>query len=73
MRVDTKPVKTDTTKTLGKEGMLAFQTSLNYLDLGDLLIIKKKPNQNKKKPKKEKKKKKNEKTTSCQREHMYDS
>lgn len=39
MRVDTKPVKTDTTRTLGKLGKLVFQTNLNYLDLdGDVFI-----------------------------------
>lgn len=59
MRADTKPVKTDTTKTLGKLGMLVFQTSLNYLDFGDVLLKKKKKKKKKeKKTKKEKKRKK---------------
>lgn len=68
MRVDIKPVEIDCTRTLGKSGKFVFQTNLNYLDLGDILIYSK--NQTKKKKIKQKKpgqktlKKKG--TTSCQ-------
>lgn len=52
MRADTKPVETDSTRTLGKSGKFMFQTNLNYLDLGDILIYSK--NQMKKKNKQKK-------------------
>lgn len=42
MRVDTKPVKADITRTSGKLGKLVFQTNLNYLDLGDIDLLLKK-------------------------------
>lgn len=59
MRVDTKPVEIDITRILGKSGKLVFQTNLNYLDLGDILIYFKKKNQKKKAQKNTLKKKTN--------------
>lgn len=41
MRVDAKPVETDSTRTLGKSGKFMFQTNLYDLDLGDILIYSK--------------------------------
>lgn len=41
MRVDAKPVKADSTRTLGKLGKFMFQTNLNNLDIGDILTYSK--------------------------------
>lgn len=76
MRVDTKPVETDCTRTLGKSGKFVFQTNLNYLDLGDILIYSKnqmKKKTNKKKPGKKNPKKKKEQLAAKVSERMYDS
>lgn len=75
MRVDTKPVETDSTRTLGKSGKFMFQTNLNYLDLGDILIYSKnqmKKKQTKKNPVKKTLKKK-EQLAAKVSERMYDS
>lgn len=69
MRVDTKPVETDSTRTVGKLGKFVFQTNLNYLDLGGIPIYSKNQMRRKTKQKKnlvKKTLKKKKGTTSCQ-------